>query len=524
MADRFAFSSQINNFFARLLGRSGKNVVWSGIDFAAVPVGMLIATPILIYHLGLEQFGVLVLVNALVGFSAVFNFGFGDTTLKYVSHYMKLDDQKNAAQIVGTIGLMALGAGVLIAGVVVSLTPTLVGILNIGSLPYAESTLLAAALIMPCKMMESVYISTLRGCYRYELAGYVTAPLKVGNIVSQATLAVLGFNLPIILLATAGIAATSVILLFGVSWKNLGNIFPSFHRRAFDDVRHFAGWSWVQGLAGMIYANIDRLMISALLGPAALGIYGVCIQLAQQIHLGLAALAHTLFPRISMIGSEVSAADSEKGVELRDIYITASRMLTVIAVLAGSLLALFSYPILEVWVGEDIAKQGDFPLKLLAISFAWFAANSITTYYAMNGLGRARFQAGVSVTGAGLMLASCLVLIPAFGLAGASAARMPDTLFRTGIRMHLGSAIIGGIKRWFSLDFLRVTFLALAAGYPFKILLEMLFGTDRLLANPGAILALLVFAVAMFSLLLKIEQVFSRLATKEARSTLGDAA
>jgi O-antigen/teichoic acid export membrane protein len=127
--------------------RGRRNVVWSALDYGAVPLGMLIATPIFIHYLGLEQYGVLVLVTALVGFSALFNLGFGDTALKYVSHYSNLGDRQRAGEIVRTIGSLTLGSGFFIRVLFVFATPLTTVVFNLDSLPNPAETLYPTALI-----------------------------------------------------------------------------------------------------------------------------------------------------------------------------------------------------------------------------------------------------------------------------------------------------------------------------------------------------------------------------------------
>lgn len=203
--------------------RSRGNVLWSAIDFAALPVGMLIATPIFIHVLGIEKFGVLVLVSAFVGFSAVFNFGFGDTALKFVSHHVNLGARERAAEIVGTIGSLSLVSGGVVGGIFALSAPYAAMLFGLGDLPYAVPTLQIAALIMPLRMLESVYIATLRGCYRYDLSGAVTVFTKLSNLGIQVALALAGYDLPALLLATVATLVFSNAALFAFASRQVGS-------------------------------------------------------------------------------------------------------------------------------------------------------------------------------------------------------------------------------------------------------------------------------------------------------------
>jgi O-antigen/teichoic acid export membrane protein len=486
---------------------SGKtNVVWSALDYAAIPLGMLIATPMLIRYLGLEQFGVLVLINTFIGFSSVFNFGFGDTALKYVSHYKHRNQLETAREIVRTISVLSIAAGACICGLTLIIAPAAARIFNIASLPYAIPALYVTTIIMPLRLLESVYVATLRGCYRYDLAGYATTTTKLANIITLIILAAQGQELAVLLCGTACAALVSTLLLFVFCYRNLGNTFPTFSVRAFKEIRRFSLWSWVQGLSGLVYVNIDRLMISAMLGPTALGIYGVCIQLTQNMHNGLAAVSHTLFPKISMLNSQHHSKQNMDEAPLRDYYIKATRAISVPAILASSVIAVFSFQILDLWVGSSIAKQGHLLLSLLAISFGWFTANSVITYYTLNGLGRVRLQAVVSGTGAMIMAISCIVFIPMFSLIGAATARFPDVLWRIGVRFYVGETIIGHVRKIVALGFVWITIIAVCGTYIMKKLLVWLVGREALLKEPVSVVTFLLFVVVMYFMLNWVEQ------------------
>jgi O-antigen/teichoic acid export membrane protein len=470
-----------------------RTVLWSGLDYAIMPLCMLIATPVFVNYLGLEQYGVFVLVTALIGFSAVFNFGFGDTALKFVSHHLGLGNHTHAANMVCTIGALALGSGLLIGSLFALSAPLIASIFNLTSMTYS-----VPAIIMPLKLVESVYVATLRGCYRYDLAGAITVCTKLTSIMMQIGLAIIGYDLPILLAATASSSIISNLLLFYYSSKHLGCLMPALRGSIIAEIRHYSVWSWAQGIAGLVYANIDRLIIMIILGPTALGVYGVCVQLAQNIHYGLSATSHALFPQVSKIKSKMSQRLTSDYKTLRILYLTTSRSISVVAVITGSLMAVFSYQILDLWVGRDIAEKGHFLLSLLSLSYSWFAANSIVSYYTLNGLGLARLQAGISLISATIMALASIFLIPTIGLVGAAIARFPDAVFRLGVRIYLARSIVGGISGWIAFDFGRITLIAMSTGYLLKEVLTHQSGGLGFQNNPTNILYIAILAAMLF--------------------------
>src|SRR5215471_3210338 len=75
--------------FKRGLG----NALYSILEYIALPVTMVIATPYLIHRLGVEQFGLWMLVLAIVGSMGTLSTGFGAATIKYVAGFRGRDDR-----------------------------------------------------------------------------------------------------------------------------------------------------------------------------------------------------------------------------------------------------------------------------------------------------------------------------------------------------------------------------------------------------------------------------------------------
>src|SRR5262245_58548824 len=121
------------------------NIIVSGLDFVALPAGMLLATPILVDRLGIEQFGVFVLINALVAFGSVVNFGFADTALKYTSHYLTTGHPERAAELVRTLSALTIAGGLAITALLIGTAPIGSRAFNIAHLSDSIESLQIAA-------------------------------------------------------------------------------------------------------------------------------------------------------------------------------------------------------------------------------------------------------------------------------------------------------------------------------------------------------------------------------------------
>src|ERR1700722_17146382 len=96
IVDRFRQSSTGKTLTAlgtsRNFRESSGNAFYSIAEYIAQPLSMLAAAPFLVHKLGLQQYGIWMLVSAILGSMGILSTGFGDATVKYVSTYRALND------------------------------------------------------------------------------------------------------------------------------------------------------------------------------------------------------------------------------------------------------------------------------------------------------------------------------------------------------------------------------------------------------------------------------------------------
>src|SRR5258707_1353860 len=93
-----------------------RNSVFNCCAWATTVLMNLVAIPITIRYLGVEGYGIFVLLTGLFGYFGLLDFGFSDGVIKYVAHHLELGDHEsvtrsiNAALLVqiitGAVGVM----------------------------------------------------------------------------------------------------------------------------------------------------------------------------------------------------------------------------------------------------------------------------------------------------------------------------------------------------------------------------------------------------------------------------------
>jgi len=405
--------------------RSARNAAYSAADYLLSPLLMIGAAPFLVARLGLAQYGIWMLVNALVGTAAVVPMGLGDATVKFVSSYRAPGGgggEHGVVRVVRSTLTVSALLGLLVAAIVITSAPWLAGaVFKIAAhdRDLAVRAIQLAGVGLVIRSIDSVFLSTLRGYERYDLAAGVAMAVRIATIGGAVLLVTLGYGVLAILLCTLAVTLSGTLTQATLSRRLVRGLSlrPLLDRAALHEVFGFGMYSWVQGLGGMIFSQVDVLLIGAILGSTQLAYYAVCVQLAQQVHALPAAAFSFLLPLVSS-RSETSARSGLKALFGR--YVAWNVLLA--AALAAPLIFL-GRPILTLWMGGEFAGHAYVVLAILALAYALISVN-VVPHYTLLGLGQVRFVSLANLAGGVLSAIAVAALLPLIGLNGAGVGRL----------------------------------------------------------------------------------------------------
>lgn len=391
-------------------------------EYVSQPLGMLLAAPYLLRHLGASQFGVWILASAAVYSGNIVSSGFGDAAVKYVAMYRGRNDSTSIARIVRGMISINLTLSSLFAAALWLLAPYAVA-----HIAHIESNLQTAclqsfrigSLLLVIRSIDSVFVSTLRAYERYSPAVRISIYSRVATLIAAIALVARGFSVVEIMLATLCISILAAIAQGFAVRAVAGHILllPSLHRETLRLIADFGCFSWLQAVSSAAFGQADRLVIGIFLGAPAVAVYALCAQAAQTIHGIVAAGFHALFPHLS------SRLESEPLTSLRHIVWVAFKTNLALAALLGLPTIFFSRPILSLWMGPDFARQAWPILSILGGAFALFALN-VTPHYAMLAIGQVRLVTFINLVAGASMLLLMLFLTPRLGAVGTASARL----------------------------------------------------------------------------------------------------
>lgn len=405
--------------FARLRPLALK-ASWSVAEQAVSPLLLIVLTPYLLGQLGIEQYGLWMLVMALVGMGQLASLGAGTAVIKHVSADLEKGEYADAVATVRAAVAIVLAGGGIVTLVAAVAAPLIAQTLfsKMGSVASVSPVIALGFLLMLVQELDNVFASALRGAQRFDLSARVEFLTRVvwclGVVVLawlyQSLTAILG-GIFVLSVIKAGFKAYQVNRLFMVKTCHV----PCFERSFIKRVAIFGKWQWVQSFGGMLFSVADRILIGSIFGATDLARYSICLQLAQFTHAIPAVAAQVVFPWLS--------AKIAKGQQTEHLSLYKS------AIYAGSVCSLLpaavflvSPQLLNAWLGTQF-YVGNIELELLLVFAYGILAFNVPAHYFLMGLGRIRFLSLVNLAAGLLSVLLSLILAP-LGLIWFSAAKI----------------------------------------------------------------------------------------------------
>ena len=383
---------------------------------AIVPIVVsLVTVPVYLHLVGAERYGVLAIAWLLLGYFGLFDLGLGTATAQGIAAARDGGRAERASlfwnaaainAVMGLVGAAALyAAGAFFFGAVFKVGPGL------------RAELLAAlpliAAIVPVATLGGVLTGALQGRERFAALNILgvgfgllsqLAPLAVAWIFGPNLSLLIGASLATRAMSLAAMAWLCRVELtrgepMGLAWSRMASLL------------RFGGWVTVSAFVGPVMTILDRFVIGALSGPAAVAVYTIPFQLAQRVLFLPVALTSALFPRLSASSPEEEARLGRAG------------MLSILCVLTAPIVfGIFALePFLRLWIGAELYAPAAEVGRILLFGF-WANGLAQVPFSQLQARGRPRLNACVHLAELPVYLLAFYLLTVRFGIAGAAMA------------------------------------------------------------------------------------------------------
>jgi len=402
-----------------LTSRVVRGSLWSLGGQGVTLLATLIATPFVIQFLGPEGYGVLVLINILLGYLSFADMGMGWASTRFGTDAHARGDDQGEAMAVWTALLLAAGPALL-----VSLT------LILGARPLVEKAfrlpphlqepgmiaLRLAALGFVARAVAGVMNTPELVRLRMDLLALINTGTLVGQILLVPVVVFLGGGLSgaVATIAASGLLAAMLHTI--VSMRLLPNLRrPRVSRAMVKPLARFGSAMLISAFAGMVLTNADKLLLTRYASVLALAYYSVAFNLSIMLTQAPIAMVQSLLPAFTQL-----QANPDRTL-LRGLYLRALRGTLLWVVPAAVFLCVVARPFLTLWAGPDFGRESTLPLYVLAAGLL-FEVITYVPYTLLMALGRSDMIARCQVAVIVPFLLGSAVSIRWYGALGAAVA------------------------------------------------------------------------------------------------------
>jgi len=386
---------------------------------------ILAITPVLVGRLGLEAYGLWALLNTVIRYSLLADFGIGPSLSKHVAQFAALGDN-HSIRATTTVGMVYLT----LTGAIALTGAALVGPIAFAHLPMSESLRPVApgllnALVGSVALNFALGVSpsaTLTGLGHYRLTSAINAVGTVAFALIAVVLEFLGHGLNGLVFATYVQTAITAVLGFVVLGRVGGGVLLSpfaFGRALYGSILRFGGWVQISAVASLVIADTPAVVVGFAIGVEYVGILDIATRLTKAVRALAYNFNNALMPAISHLDAEAGAD------RVRILLPRATRCMGLLALASsGGLIASAPF-LLRVWIGPHLPQES---LMLIVLAtFAWvYAVETMTgtASAAALGVGRPSLLTASTVAYAAASLLATLVLVRLIGLEGVAVAAL----------------------------------------------------------------------------------------------------
>jgi O-antigen/teichoic acid export membrane protein/glycosyltransferase involved in cell wall biosynthesis len=375
----------------------------------------LLATPYVVSHLGLRDFGVWAMTGAIAQYAGLFDLGVSRAANRYVALFHARGDAERERSVVGICLVAILGLGTLLFATSVLLPGTAEKLLRTGDPAITRFLLLCVVTMLICGLLARMLAAASFGRGRQVSANIGLALLGVAQVVGgvvalsfTATLRNFAFGTAVG--SAVGLCAVVVAILIDEGRIPIGRPRAALAR----EIMVFGIKGQAVGAADVVLFQSGKLIAGIVIGPAAAGAYELGIRLVQ----GVQAFGSVASVAIT---THLTRAYATGGIsEILTQYSRLTRRNAAVAIFLPFLLGTTASSAVALWLGGHHVAVVTV-VAALAPGIAVNVSSAVCTA-TMFAIGRSGIIGASSVACAAMSVVLAIPLARAFGFNGLVAA------------------------------------------------------------------------------------------------------
>jgi O-antigen/teichoic acid export membrane protein len=341
-----------------------KNSGWTLAELTLYPVLVILATPVFIHQLGIEQYGLWMLVVTVTQGINIFNIGIGDTVIRFISDYRA----KGLNHMLSKVFRFSLFLAVSLFFLAM-IVGWILSTFNFVSLFYKSTDYTVAnQLILICiaswgiKFIESAILSVFKAFERFDLNSKLAIVSKNSVVIANLIMIGIGIDLLNTLYVSLIINVINIFVQLMVLRKFNAYLFGFSKIEIIKEHKHFLKynfWYWLQSSIALIGFLTDKLAVAWFTDVKTLGYYYIASMVAANIHNFFLAFGSFIFPRVSF--------KLNNNADLKPLYFLSRSLIALPGWLIIGFLILGGDFIFKLWLGNETYLQSIYFIKLYLV-------------------------------------------------------------------------------------------------------------------------------------------------------------
>lgn len=369
------------------------------------PLVMLIAISFLIQSLGAGQFGLFSIALTITAMSPVLGLGGSALIVREIAHRLGASGLNGVSEPLRHAFTILLAMSAMTGIGMVIFSPLLIWLLSPGEADQSNflSVLGIGLACAIAQELDTLFSGVLKGLSHFAWSAGIEICGRLVWLIAVVIGAQSG-ELEVVLLASLTSLVIKACVKGWICMRLISTPFvllPSLDFVGIRELLQRSIWLWIQGLGGILFSSVDRLVVGKLFGSSAMGGYVACAQLTAFALMLPAAAGQVLVPWFLKHSASNSVPRQGWHIPLWGFAVASA--------VPGVLIAISGKFVLSVWLGGAFADIYWPVLFALAISAAAVAI-AVPFHFGLLAAGVTRVIAFANISGGLLSIFICIGL------------------------------------------------------------------------------------------------------------------
>jgi O-antigen/teichoic acid export membrane protein len=342
------------------------NSFFALVDKGYIALSNVALIPFIVHFLGLEVYGIWIILVTVSGYFQLANLGIGFSYEKCIAQFTATGDERTLKRFIVTAFYTSVALGVFILFVSQLFRPFVFHLLLKNDMLGAYSTIFFFLMLSgSCSLVTMILAAIPRGLQRFDFSSIISIGARTLYIISVVVLGMKGLGLVALVAAQYVFILVTVVLSLFFIWRFTGRLSlnPRFFSWSILKMMVIFGVKMqVSILAVIITQSFDKLLIAHFLGARVVALYDI----GSRLVVFLKDFPSFLFASITSRTSELHSLHNRHG--LRELYCTGTKYLSVLCLGTIPLLYPVAGEILTVWMRQAADPLSVYIFQILLVS------------------------------------------------------------------------------------------------------------------------------------------------------------